>query len=152
MTQTILVLLGVLMAVVIVGVSYPTYLYISLKIHEKKVKEVYVQIKAQVDIKCDLLSNIKDANKEVDSVILEYTRDKKERYDLDLKYYNEIFNKYIYAYADKECIFKCNDSEEKIEYIKGYYNEVVHTYNRLKSNVVTSYLSKCFLIDDAKLY
>ena len=99
MSQTIFILFGVLTAIGVLLVSYPTYLYIMLRLNEKKVKEVYLQVKGQVDTKCELALTIN--NKELRSVIKEYTKDKKENYNLDLKYYNETFNKYIYAYASK---------------------------------------------------
>lgn len=150
MSEAIFILFGVLTAIGVLLVSYPTYLYIRLKMHEKKVKEVYLQLKTQVDFKCELASNVN--NKELEKVILEYTKDKKENYNLDLKYYNEIFNKYIYAYSSESNIVKCNESEEKINHVKDYYNEVVSSYNSFKSNKVTAYLSKSFLINDGKLY
>lgn len=150
MSQTIFILFGVLTAIGVLLVSYPTYLYIMLRLNEKKVKEVYLQVKGQVDTKCELALTIN--NKELRSVIKEYTKDKKENYNLDLKYYNETFNKYIYAYASKDIIVKCNEAEEKINHVKDYYNEVVSAHNEFKSNRVTSYLSKSFLINDGKLY
>ena len=55
MFETFLILFGVVSALGVLVVLYPVCLYIKLKKHEKKVKEVYLQIKAQVDIKCELL-------------------------------------------------------------------------------------------------
>ena len=51
MSQTIFILFGVLTAIGVLLVSYPTYLYIMLRLNEKKVKEVYLQVKGQVDRK-----------------------------------------------------------------------------------------------------
>ena len=152
MFETFLILFGVVSALGVLVVLYPVCLYIKLKKHEKKVKEVYLQIKAQVDIKCELLASSGDSDPRLLNIIDEYKKEDKIVYDLDLKSFNESFNHYISLTKNEELILKCNEAEEKINYVKDYYNEVVCSYNRFKSNKLAAYLSKSFLISDGKLY
>jgi hypothetical protein len=151
MREAIFILFGVLGAIGVLLVAYPTCLYVKLKAYEKKVKNVHLQIKTQVDIKCDLVNSMDKKTMEITSLIDSYTNHKDE-FEMDLKYYNEKFNDYILAYADKDTIIKCNIAEEKIGCTKDYYNETVCAYNRFKSSKVSTYLSKSFLIDDGKLF
>ena len=103
MREAIFILFGVLGAIGVLLVAYPTCLYVKLRAYEKKVKDVHLQIKTQVDIKCDLVNSMDKKTMEITSLIDSYINHKDE-FEMDLKYYNEKFNDYILAYADKETI------------------------------------------------
>ena len=95
---------------------------------------------------------MENKNKDIIKLLEEYTKEVDEKYNLDLKMYNDKFNDFISVSKNNEVIEKCNLAEEKINYVKEYYNEIVCAYNRFKSNKLISYLSKSFSINDAKLY
>ena len=137
MGEALFILFGVVCAVSTLIVAYPLYVLINL------------QIKGQVDIKCDIASCLKNKSSELNNSINTYTSNE---YDLDLKVYNDMFNEHILKSGTLEDIKKCNEAEEKINCTRDYYNEVVCSYNRYKSNKVSSYLSKSFSIEDAKIY
>lgn len=149
MGEALFILFGVVSAVSALIVAYPLYVLINLKLQEKKVKMVYLQIKGQVDIKCDIATCLKNKGYDLDKSIQEYATNE---YDLDLKYYNDVFNHHILKSGSLQDIKRCNEAEEKINCTRDYYNEVVCSYNRYKSSKVSSYLAKSFSIEDAKLY
>lgn len=149
MPQFISILLGVLIAIGIFVVVYPFVIYFKLKGYEKRVKELSYQIRAQMDIKCDLILTLEGTPKDVLNTIEDY---RKYTNGYDLKTYNDSFNKFVSTCKNTEVISKCDEAEEKINHIKEYYNEVVNSYNRFKNNKIAAYLSKSFSIADAKLY
>lgn len=143
------ILLGVIMAISSIVIVYPFVVYFNLKSHENRVTRIYEQLKNQLDIKHEIISELENKNKDVLKVIREYQT---ANIEIDLKKYNDIFNYHILSSKNEELISRCNIAEDKINCIKDYYNEVVCSYNRYKDNMVASYLVKSFSFDDAKLY
>ena len=77
----------------------------------------------------------------------------KRSIDIDvLKDFNSYYAYCLKSFDDDLLVKQCNESEAKINYIKEYYNELVCSYNRYKSNGVNLVLSKAMSIKDAKLY
>ena len=143
------ILLGVIIAISSIVIVYPFVVYFNLKSHENRVTRIYAQLKNQLDIKHEIISELENKNKDVLKVIREYQT---ANIEIDLKKYNDIFNYHILSSKNEELISRCNIAEDKINCIKDYYNEVVCSYNRYKDNMVASYLVKSFSFDDAKLY
>ena len=69
-----------------------------------------------------------------------------------LKDFNEVYVYYMHSFNDDLISKQCNESEEKINYIKGYYNELVCFFNRYKSNGINAFLTRLISIEDEKLY
>jgi len=143
------ILLGVIIAICAILIVYPFVIYVNLKIHQNRVNRIYTQLKNQIDIKHELINELENKNRDVLRAIREYQT---ANIELDLKKYNDSFNYFILSSSNEDLINRCNVAENKINYIKDYYNEVVCSYNRCKTNRVATYLSKSFSFDDAKLY
>lgn len=159
MSEFVFVILGVLFALLIVVIAYPSQMFIKMRINKNKINNIYSQIKTQVDIKHSLLKEYIEINKdsineekyyEINEKINSYTRNVNS-VDI-LKDYNDVYAYYMNNLEDDLLIKQCGESEEKISHIRGYYNELVCYYNRYKSNGINSFLSKALSIDDEKLY
>lgn len=157
--EFLLIAIGIISALIFTFVGYIIYTYIRLRIHKNKIRNIYSQIKGQVNIKHVLLKEYIEMNKdEIDEKIYSDIQEKLIRYnhesnDIDnLKEHNYAFNHYMKSLNDDLLSRQCNKAEEKINHIKGYYNEVVNFYNNYKSNKVNSFVAKTLDFNDEKVY
>ena len=160
MSEIGLSVVGVVSVGVIASLVYMLQVYWKMLSSKRKIKNVLVQIRGQVDIKFDLLSKYIITNEgSLNLAKLVEIKDKLDLYKDDnvidveeLKDYNEMYCYYIRSFNDKKLDVECDLSEKKIGYLKGYYNELVCTYNHYKSNKLNSWLAKVVAIEDEKLY
>lgn len=154
------ILLGIILTFLIVSIGYLVIIVFKLNSHKKKIKNTMIQIRGQVDVKFNLLKEYMEINKDsiLEDKVMEIT-DKLNTYDLnklldieEIKTFNDIYGDYMNSFDDSLLSRKCKESDEKIGYIKDYYNELVNQYNNYKSNKVNLVLSKAFSIEDEKLY
>ena len=154
------IIVGVIFALVIASISYVVQVFVRINVNKNKIKNTLAQISGQVDVKHNLLKEYIKINKDgivdetfnkINSVLNEYENYK--GMDIDtLKEFNTSYVLYLKSFDDSLLCKQCDESEEKINYIKEYYNELVCFFNRYKSNGVNVILSKALSIDDAKLY
>ena len=158
--EFIWVIVGIFSAIVILGFIYPLQMYLKMRANKKKIENILVQIRGQVSIKHSLLKEYIEINKDVieedkynDMIESINHYSSKKSLDIDvLKDFNNYYSYCMKSFDDTLLIHQCNESEEKINYIKDYYNELVDSYNRYKSNGVNLVISKAMSIEDAKLY
>lgn len=154
------IFIGIGSALVIAIFVYFLYSYLKINVHHTKIKNTLAQIRGQVDIKYDLLKQYIELNK--DSInedryidfnnVLNLYKNSNEIDVESLKDFNISCNYYLKSFQDTLLIKQCDESEEKIEHIKDYYNELVCFFNRLKSNGFNSFLARAMSIKDEKLY
>jgi uncharacterized membrane protein YgaE (UPF0421/DUF939 family) len=160
MNEFIWVLIGICSALLIAFIVYLNQAYIKIYHHRKKIKNILMQIRGQVEVKHTLLKEYLEINKDLitDKKYKEIS-DKLNAYNLisasnidSLKEFNDLYAYYMKSFNDNLLIKQCDESEEKINYIKDYYNELVCYYNRYKSSGFNSFLAKAMAIADEKLY
>jgi hypothetical protein len=160
MSELVWILIGVFTTLVVVCVTYILQVWIKITINRNKIKNTLVQITGQVDLKHNLLKEYIKLNKEsivketfikITNTLNEYEKNLFKDVDC-LKDYNSYYVDYMKTFDDSLLHKQCDESEEKINYIKEYYNELVCSYNNYKSIGINSFVSKALSIDDAKLY
>jgi len=154
------IIIGVFSAAFIVLLTYLVQVYVKIRIHKNRIKNILSQIKGQVNIKHDLLREYIEINK--DSMEQEKYEDVINKLRLykssddinvnELKDFNEYCNYHLRSFDDNLLLKQCEESEVKINHIKSYYNEVVCFYNNYKSNKLNGVVSKTLDIKDAALY
>ena len=159
MSEFLFILLGVISAILIALIAYPSQVFIKMRVNKSKINNIYSQIKAQVDIKHSLLKEYIEINKDsINEEKYNIINDKISSYIVNaksidtLKDYNNFYANYMNDLEDDLLMHQCKESEEKISHIREYYNELVCFYNTYKSNGVNSILSKVLSIGDEKLY
>ena len=141
MNEILWVLLGILVSVIVLLVGYFIFSYIRIFKHKGKINNILLQIKGQLDIKHVLLDEIDEKKyKDIKDRLNSYNLINKN-VDL-LKDFNEVYVYYMHSFNDDLISKQCNESEEKINYIKGYYNELVCFFNRYKSNGINAFLTR----------
>ena len=154
------IIIGVICALVIAFIAYITQVFIRIIVNKNRIKNTLAQISGQVDVKHNLLKEYLKLNKDgivdetfnkINVLLNEYESSKEKDVDT-LKEFNSSYVTYMKSFDDSLLCKQCDESEEKINYIKEYYNELVCFFNRYKSNGVNVILSKALSINDAKLY
>ena len=69
-----------------------------------------------------------------------------------LKEFNEVYVDYMRSFDDSLLNKQCDESEEKINYIKEYYNELVSFHNQYRATGINVVFAKAFSISDEKIY
>lgn len=154
------IFLGVFSALLIALIVYPSQVYVKMRLNKTKIRNTFLQIEGQVGIKNNLLKEYIEINK--DTISEEKYKEISERLNSysfngnksvdSLKDFNDAYSHYMKSFDDALLHKQCEESQEKINYIKDYYNELVCFYNRYKSNGVNSIVSKVMAIEDEKLY
>lgn len=159
MNEFVLVLLGIACALIVALIAYPSQVFIKMRTNRNKINNIFAQIKGQVDIKHTLLKEYIEINKDsIGEEKFNIINEKINSYKMSvknvdtLKDYNDMYAYYMKSFDDNLLINQCNESEEKINHIKEYYNELVYFYNRYKASPVNSFLAKALSIEDEKLY
>jgi hypothetical protein len=154
------ILIGVFTTLLVVCVAYVVQVWVKIIINKNKIKNTLVQITGQVDLKHNLLKEYIKLNKEsivketfnkITTTLNEYENNLNKDVDY-IKDYNSYYVNYMKDFDDSLLHKQCDESEEKINYIKEYYNELVCSYNNYKSIGINSFVSKALSIEDAKLY
>ena len=150
----------ILVVILGLGLCYPLYLYVRMKISKRKITSVLNKIRNQVDFKHSLLKEYVEINKDVideDKYMeiehqLTYYCANKDNTVGDLKKLNEIYAAYMIEFNDGLLKRKCNESEEYITNMKEQYNSLVKGYNEYKSYKVNAILSKVMFIKDENIF
>ena len=154
------IIVGVFSAAFIVLLTYLIQVYVKIRIHKTRIKNILSQIRGQVNIKHDLLREYVEINKDsieqekYDDVInkLSLYKSNNEIGVVELKDFNEYCNIHLKSFDDTLLVKQCEESEVKINHIKSYYNEVACFFNNYKSNKLNGIVSKAMDIEDATLY
>lgn len=158
MNKFIWILIGVSLVVIGALLIYPSQVYIKMRSSKTKIRNILKQIEGQVSIKHSLLKEYLEINK--DSMTEEKYNEiylKLKEYGCDknieiLKDFNQTYSEYMYSFDDNLLNNQCKNSEEKIGYIKEYYNELVSSYNNYKANKINNFVAKIMSIKDEQLY
>lgn len=160
MSEIMAIILGITLAFLTIIIGYVLQVFIKMHNNKVKIRNTLIQIKGQVDIKYKLLKEYVDINK--DSILedkLKTINEKLNDYNLyeskdinSLKTFNSLYVEYMKSFDDSLLNKQCDESEDKINYIKDYYNELVSNHNSYKSNGLSLFLSKAFSLEDEKTY
>ena len=160
MSEFAWILVGVGSAIGISVFVYILQVCVKLFNNKNKIKKTLVQIKGQVDVKHDLLKEYVEINR--DSIVEEKRvsiNEKLNAYnsqddkDIEiLKEFNEVYVDYMRSFDDSLLNKQCDESEEKINYIKEYYNELVSFHNQYRATGINVVFAKAFSISDEKIY
>lgn len=156
--EAIIICCGFIFGCVLVFFIFALARYIKIYNRKSRLKKVYAQLKNQVEIKCDAITNYVVSNdKDVSKDLKMEFKNKSSDYYLikninDLKEYSSYCSSLVFRMSSDELKKMISDVEDKIDYVRSYYNELATSYNKYIDTGFNKFFVKCNFISFEELY